>query len=328
MPLTELPETIALASDRTELPEDGRDEPLPSVAVIARLAEVMRLDPTRLDLAPEIRPPERSAWRGSIGSLLFHLLPLLALITWLRPPLDMPTPIPVQLVIEQPKPPPPPPQPTPEPQREKPPPPGLRASDDFGEVGPPSVQRGNEHTQPTKGEPPAPAAEAKTDAAPPDPPIETHQLASALAPTPPPKPAPPKQQTAARVPKLEGLELPLPIHPDQPSQAAASARFPGPNATRDEYCAYALRLTLNHIDMLPRSMLGARRGDTTVVIRVREDGTILGARVLNGSGYADIDDKVVEMVKAVKQFPAFPLWLRGPVQDFTLHMHFPNPAQQ
>jgi periplasmic protein TonB len=328
MRLSELPETIALASDRTELPKDGRDEPLPSIAVVARFPEAVRLDPTRLDLTPEVRARDRGAWRGSIGSLLFHLLPLLALITWLRPPLDMPAPIPVQLVIEQPPPPPPPPPPKPEPQPEKPPPSGLHASDDFGEVGKPSPQRGNEHTEPTKGEPPAPPAEAKTDAAPPDPPIETQQLAAVAAPPPPPKPTPPKQQTAARVPRLEGLELPLPIHPDQPSQASASARFPGPNATRDEYCAYALHLTLEHIDLLPKSMLGARRGDTTVVIRVREDGTILGARVLNGSGYGDIDDRVVEMVKAVRQFPAFPLWLRGPVQDFTLHMHFPNPAQQ
>jgi periplasmic protein TonB len=327
MRLTELPETLALASDRTELPKDGRDEPLAPIALGVRTAEVMRLDPTRVDLKPETPSPERGAWRGSIGSLLFHLLPLLALITWLRPPLDMPAPIPVQLVIEQPPPPPPPP-PSPQPEPQKPPPSGLHASDDFGEVGPTSPKKGNEHTEPTKGEPPVPAAEAKTDSSPPDPPIETHQLASVAAPPPPPKPAPPKQQTAARVPKLEGLELPLPIRPDQPSQASASARFPGPNATRDEYCAYALHLTLDHIDLLPKSMLGARRGDTTVMIRVREDGTILNARVLNGSGYDDIDERVVEMVKAVRQFPAFPLWLKGPVQDFTLHMHFPNPAQQ
>jgi len=61
---------------------------------------------------------------------------------------------------------------------------------------------------------------------------------------------------------------------------------------------------------------------------VREDGTIVNASVMRGSGYLDIDERVVEMVKAVKQFPAFPLWLRGPVADFTLHLHFPNPAQR
>jgi len=147
------------------------------------------------------------------------------------------------------------------------------------------------------------------------------------APPMPPKPTPPKQQAAARPPKLEGLELPLPLHPDQPHQAAASARFPGPNATRDEYCAYALHLTTQHIDLVPLSLLGARRADTTVLIRVREDGTIIDARVLQGSGYLDIDDRVVAMVKAVRQYPPFPLWLKGPTADFTLHIHFPNPLQ-
>jgi TonB family protein len=79
--------------------------------------------------------------------------------------------------------------------------------------------------------------------------------------------------------------------------------------------------------MLPLSQLGARRADTTVIMRVREDGTIIDAKVMQGSGYADIDEKVVDMVKAVKHFPPFPLWLRGPTADFTLHMHFPNPLQ-
>jgi protein TonB len=340
--LIDLPETITLAFDRTELPKDRRNEPLVSTAIIARFPETARLDPKRVDLNPETTSPKDRAWRGPISSLLFHLLPLLALISWLRPPLDIPPPIPVQLVIEQPPPPPPPPA-KPAPQVN--PPPGLHASDDFGEVGPPGPQRGKETTPPTKGEPPQPAAQqAQTAPTPPDPPVEapkptpappppppaeTPQPAPALAPPPPPKPAPPKQQTAALPSKLEGLELPLPLRPDHPQQEAlASARFPGPNATRDEYCAYALSLTLEHIDLLPRSLLGARRGDVTVMIHVREDGTIVNASVMRGSGYLDIDERVVAMVKAVKQFPAFPLWLRGPVADFTLHLHFPNPAQQ
>jgi TonB family protein len=133
---------------------------------------------------------------------------------------------------------------------------------------------------------------------------------------------------AARMPKLEGLELPLPLESDRSHQALASARFPGPTATRDEYCAYALSLTMEHIDLLPLSLLGARRGETTVLIRVREDGTIINARVVQGSGYLDIDERITQMVMAVRQFPAFPLWLRGPTADFTLHMHFPNPLQR
>jgi TonB family protein len=351
-----LPDAIDLAFDKIELVKDGRDEPLFSAAALPQLTEPARLDPTRVDLKPESEPVKRSAWRGSIGSLLFHLLPLLALVSWLRPPLEIPKPIPVQLVIEQPPPPPPP-----VPAKEPPPtsvPPGLRASDDFGEVGKPSAQKGSDPAPPTAGAAPPPPVEAQPSQTPPSPAeaktektpqataeaqtaktppadlpaeasAEAPQVAQAMAPPSPPKPAPPKQQTAAqRVPKLEGMELPLPLNPDHPNQASASARYPGPNASRDEYCAYALNLTTQHINLLPLSQLGARHADTTVMIRVREDGTIIEARVWASSGYSDVDEKVVEMVKAVKQFPPFPLWLRGPTADFTLHMHFPNRLQQ
>jgi TonB family protein len=323
MRLIDFPDTIDLAFDKTELLKDGRDEPLFPAAVVADFTEATRLDPARVDLNPETTPPKRSVWRGSIGSLLLHLLPLLALISWLRPPLDVPAPIPVQLVIEEPPPPPP---------AEPPPPanpsPGLRASEDFGKVGPPSAQKGTDTTPPTQGESPPPAAQAQTAPTPPEPPVESSQMAPVVVPPVPAKPTPPKQQMATYLPKLEGLELPLPVNPDHSHQASASARYPGPNATRDEYCAYALSLTMEHIDMLPRSLLGARRGDTTVMIHVREDGTIIDARVMQGSGYLDIDERIAEMVKAVKQFPPFPLWLRGPTAEFTLHMHYPNPLQR
>jgi len=360
MRLADFSDRIDLAFDKTELLKDGRDEPLFPAAVVADPPETTRLDPTRIDLNPEPTPPRRGVLRGSIGSLLLHLLPMLALLSWLRPPLDIPTPIPVQLVIE--RPPPPPPAELPPPAS---PPPGPRASDDFGKVGPPSAQNGTDTAPPTQGEASPPVAQAQPAPAPPEPPVETPEMASAMArpvpapptlgespspiaqaptdPTEPPvgssqaepvmarpaptKPAPPKQQMAVRLPKLEGLELPLPLHPD-PHQASASARYPGPSASHDEYCAYALHLTLEHIDLLPLSLLGARRGDTTVTIRLREDGTVIYARVVQGSGYLDVDERIADMVRAVRQFPPFPLWLRGPTADFTLHLHFPNPSQR
>lgn len=323
---TELPDTTAIAFDKTELLNDGRDEPRFATAttIVAHLAETVRLDPTRVDLIPEIAPPKHGVWRGSIGSLLLHLLPLLALIGWLRPSLDISKPIPVQLVIEQP-PPPPPAKPAPQPSPETS---ELHASDNFGKVGPPSDQKGAETKPPTQGEPSPPAAEAQTAPTPPVPPIEAPQAASANAPPPPAKPAPPQPQMVVNLPKPPGLELALPQQLDQPSQAAASARFPGPNATRDEYFAYALSLTTQHMDLLPLSLLGARQADTTVIIRVRQDGTILDTRVMQGSGYLDIDEKVIEMVKAVGKYPPFPLWMHGPTADFTLHMHFPNKLQR
>jgi periplasmic protein TonB len=326
MRLIDFPDTIDLAFDKTELLDGGRDEPLFPVAVVSHVTEATRLDPTRFDFNPETLLSRPSAWRGSIGSLLLHLLPLLVLIGGLRSPSDIPKPIPVQLVIEQPPPPPPPPPAQPAPRTS--PPPGLRASDDFGDVGPPNPQRGAGAAPAAEGEPPPPAAEAQTAPMPPDLAVESAPAAPDMAPPAPSKPASPKQQVAMRPPKLEGLESPLSVHPKQPQEGLASARFPGPNATRDEYCAYALTLTTAHIDLLPLSQLGARQADTTVIIRVREDGTIIDTRVMRSSGYLDIDEKVVDMVKAVKQFPSFPLWMRGPTADFSLHMHFPNPLQR
>src|SRR5580658_4292848 len=80
MRLIEFPDTIDLAFDKTELRKDGRDEPVLPAAVVADFIEATRLDPTRVGLNPETNAPKPSVWRGPIGSLLLHLLPMLALI--------------------------------------------------------------------------------------------------------------------------------------------------------------------------------------------------------------------------------------------------------
>jgi TonB family protein len=332
-PLADFPETINLASEAKELPGDERCEP-PAASTVRRadIVEVARLDPTRTEFDPDPKPPRRRVLGGPIGSLLFHLLPLLALVTWLRPPLEIPPPIPIQLIVEQPPPPPPAPAPTPAPPKPapKPPPPGLRASDDMGEVGPPKPEKGADTAPPTKGEPqpPAPATEAKSTVSPPEPPTEPAQVAEVLPPPPlPPKPAPPKREAAVRLPKPDGLLLPLPVSPDQHT-ALHSARLPGPNASRDEYCAYALTLALQHLNLLPMSLLGARHGDTAVAIILRSDGSIGSVRVVRGSDYDDIDERVVQMVWAVGRFPPLPAWVPGPMAEFTFHLHFPHPSQR
>jgi TonB family protein len=367
--LIELPDTIDLAFDAIELPDDERHEPLIAATAAATAAEPRRLDPKRIDFDPEPVAPKGGAWRGSIGSLLLHLLPLLALITWMRPPLDIPPPIPIQLVIEPPPPPPLPPQTEPkQPSPPKSPPPGLRASDDFGTAGeaepskgadpkpqPPADQTQTAAAAPEPSAEPAPQSEPAlkppdepTDqphlvAPPPEPPVEpipalvapppdpspqSEQIAALMPPPPAPKPAPVKPQATPRLLEQQGLILPLPLHPDRRREASASARYPGPRATRDEYCAYALKLTMSHVDLLPLSLLGARHGNTVVTIRLAQDGTVLNARVVQGSGYNDIDERVAQMVRAVGRFPPLPAWLPGPTADFTFRMHFPNPGER
>lgn len=316
------------------LPDDGRHEPrAASAAARIEAAEVARLDPARAQFIPDLEPAERRVVGGPIGSLLLHLLPLLALITWMRPPLEIPPPIPIQLVVEQPPPPPPPPPAPPKPKAEPKPPPGLRASEDMGTVGPPKPEKGPDTEPPTQGAPQPPAPEPPPQTKPadtaPEPPPAPAQVAALPPPPPaPPKPAPPKKEAAVHMPKPDGLTFPLPIHPDQPHLASRSGKVPGPNATRDEYCAYALQLTLQHMNLLPLSFIGARHGDTVVSIVLRSDGSITSVRVVRGSSYEDIDEKVVQMVQAVGQFPPLPAWVPGSQGEFTFHLHFPNPVER
>ena len=340
MRLTDLPDMIDLAFDARKLPDDGRREP-PAASTARRVdvAEVARLDPARADFIPDPQPPRRRVLGGPVGSLLLHLVPLLALVTWLRPPLVIPPPIPIQLVVEQPPPPPPAPAPAPpKPKAEPKPPAGRLSSDNMGEVAPDKAAKGNDTAPPASGEPQPPAAAAQPAGVEPDPPpkdqanaevppAEAETQVAAIAPKPQPKPAPPKPQSVTPVPKPDGWLLPL-SPSNKPHEARRLATVIGPNATRDEYCAYALQLTIAHIDLLPLSLVGARHGDTIVGIRVLEDGTITQVRVIQGSGYTDIDERVAQMVTAVGRLPPLPQWMPGPYEDFTFHLHFPNPAER
>lgn len=295
--------------------------------------------------------PVRRGFRGGpAGSLLLHLLPLLAFVSWLRPPLDIPAPIPVQLVIEQP--PPPPPAPTSAAPQPKPktPPPGRLSSDDYGKVGPnkgpqtPDTEQPAQNKPLSSGTPEAPAEPAAATEPSKEPVEQQTQTASLVAPPiikppprpnlpavdieppppPPPEPPAPKRRAVTHPSAMTGLVLPLPLQADSRNPAIASARYPGPSATRDEYCAYALSLVLRHLDLLPDSLVAARRGETLVTIRLRTDGSIMSAMVSHGSGYIDIDERVTKMVYAVGKFPPLPSWVTTSVADFTFRLHFPH----
>jgi periplasmic protein TonB len=367
VPLIELPDTIDLDFDETELPDDGRHEPAFAAvpAPFIPFNEIVRLDPTRIELGPDPTPPKRRAWRGPLGSLLMHLLPWAVLISWPGTPLDIPKAIPIQLVIEQPPPPPPPEAKTPPAPPKKPATPsGLRASDDFAENKGPKTEKGTGAEPPTRGEPLPPAPEAQpTTATTPTPAQE--QLTSALQPpsaalpelsseptspvnpvttasqqppapdtkmaaaTPPrpPKPAPPRPEPVMHMPREEGAAWPLPLTSQHSHATPSTAALVGPNATRDEYCIAALHLVMNHINLLPLSLLGARHGDTFVSMRVMQDGTITSIRITHGSGYSDIDERIQQMVVAVGKLPPLPEWVPGPYTELTFHLHFPHPAE-
>jgi TonB family protein len=243
-------------------------------------------------------------WRGPIGSLALHLLPLVLLLEWpmAAPPED--TPIAVQLVME-----PPPPEPQPQavaPKPEfKPPPPGRIASADIGD---PTAADPKDAPQPEKTEPP---------------PAGVPQQTAALVPPPPPeKPQPPKPQpkpTAPQAPRRTEESAPTATH---------RAKYPGPAASRDEYLAYVHSLIRQHYNMLPLAMVGGRRGETRVEFLVLDDGTIAMVRVRQSSGYPDIDARVEQMIVAVRRVPPLPQWFQGPNMALILDLPFPDALRE
>lgn len=339
MRLADFSDVSDLAVDKTAFPDDGRREPTPGAPPeFAEYAEVMRLDPTRVEFELNLQPAKRRLGWGPIGSLLLHLLPLLTIIDWPSAPAEIARPIPIRLVIEQP---PPPPQPA-ELKSPTKPPTGRYASDDFANVEAPEVETGRSDPSPEpQAERPRSAETRTVLVAPPLPspaPIPLSEQvnsdpSSSAAETPtavvahlelPPKATPPKQPTKIRTP-LEAA-WPLPLH-EAPPKGVRSARLRGPDAIRDEYCAQALSLTMRHIGLLPLSLTGTRQGETVLSIQVLGDGTVNGVKVARSSGYPDIDERIERMVLAVSRFPPLPPWM-GPSMDFTFQLHFPNKLQR
>jgi protein TonB len=288
-------------------PEEGRCEP--TLFNAPRLASPGPLGVEPQEGRASVDDRERVRWRGLVGSLALHLLPLLLLIEW---PMASPpeiAPIAVQLVLE---PPPPEPSPQPDPPKPefKPPPPGRIASDDFGD--PAAKEPGREAS-----DMPAP----KDAPPPPEPPAEAPQQTAAIVPPPPMKPEPPKPQSkpAAQQP---------PRRTEEPTHTARHAKYPGPAASRDDYLAYVHSLIRQHYNMLPLAMVGGRRGETRVEFLVLGDGTIAMVRTRQSSGYPDIDSRVELMVAMVRRVPPLPQWFQGPAMALILDLPFPDALRE
>jgi TonB family protein len=307
--------------DGAAIDNDIAEPALASMPVFVGFDEPTRLDPKRVGLTWEVPGPRHGGLRplSSLGSLLLHLLPFLILIAWPTTANDDP-PIPIQLVIVEPPPPPPPP-PAPEvPQPPKPPeakPPvaqGRLASQSMGEV-----------TPKTNGDAPtvAPPALGEKQA------IPTEALVAAVVtppPLPPPKPSPPREKPAVQLPKPSGTVAPK--TPEPPHDTAHAAKFAGPAATRDEYLAYLVTLTKQHLDLLPRSVIGTRRGETAVLVAVQLDGLISRISIARSSGYPDIDQRIVQMVSAVHKFPPVPQAFQGNTIELELRLRFPDALER
>ena len=288
-----------------------------------------RFQPELLDLAKAVDEPEEPYPEplplprlGPAGSILFHLLLLIVLLIWPETPMEASDPIPVQLVIETPK-----PQPQQQQQAAATPPPRderiIRSSDESGEIKP--AQKPEESEAQESPPPPAPEKAEQQQSPPPKPPPPLpQQEAAAIPPPPPPKPNPPPPKPAVH-PAVRAA-APVVTQPPQelyrPPVRRASVQ--GPPATRDEYLATLVRMTRQHIDLLPMSFLGDRRGEARVGVRVLPDGTIANVAVVESSGYPDIDRQIEKMVLAVRRFPPLPQWFQGPDMQLELRLRFPD----
>jgi TonB family protein len=295
---------------------DERSEPILAAAaapVFVEFDEPTRLDPERIGLIWEIQPaagrPIRL--RSPLVSLALHFLPLLAIIGWPTPVVDVAPPIAVALVFEEPPPP-------PQPKMAEPPPPaqpqaGRLSSVDMGDVKPKQLGPTTSDAPPAAGDPQPDQTQTATAA--PVPPAQ-----------PMPKPSPPKEKSVFQLPKPAGA--PVPHHEPAPHEAPRAAQFAGPSATRDEYLAYLVKLTRQHMDLLPMSTIGDRRGETVVSVVVYDNGVIGPLGVVRSSGYSDIDQRIEEMVAAVRRFPPLPQWYQGHAVQLELTLRFPEALER
>lgn len=312
----------AIDVDDGEAHDEDRPEPsLAATPFFIEFDEPARLDPERSGLIWELPPMVSRAIEltAPLASLFFHLLPMAGIILFPLLMIEPPAPIPVRLVFEAPPPPPPPPppqQPAPPQPKFEVPPRGPLSSVDQGVVKPPDLGRTPDPVQMPSAGPQQPS------------PTETQTATAEQAPPVPlPKPVPPKEhQTAFQLPKPPGAQTPR--HEQTPREAQHYARYAGPAATRDEYLAYLVSLTRQHIDLLPMSVVGGRRGETVISVTVYDNGRIGPLGVIRSSGYPDIDKRIEEMVAAVGKFPPLPQWYQGNAVQLELTLKFPEALER
>jgi TonB family protein len=317
---------IAIGHERArEGTTDDDLVPEPTLAVTPFFIEFNEppvLDPERSGLIWELQQAtDRTIGRlAPLVALLLHMLPAITIVLLPLLMVEPPPPIPVQLVFEQPAPaPPPPPPPAPEPKPQPKPQQqpkmevGRLASVDMGAVKPSTSlgRTADPVQQPSAGQQQPNPTDTETASATPPPPV------------PMPKPSPPKERsTAFQLPKPSGANVPH--REETPHEAPHSSRYAGPAATRDEYLAYLVSLTRQHIGLLPMSFIGDRRGETVLSLVIHDNGAIGPMTILQSSGYPDIDRRVQEMVAAVGRAPPLPQWFQGDAMELEFRIKFPE----
>jgi outer membrane biosynthesis protein TonB len=285
--------------------EDDRLEPIFLAGLLAaELEEFAQLDPERNTPEPEDwlpKPRQRAAALSLCGSFGLHLLPLLVLIHWSSAPAEIADAMPVQLVFEE------PPSGSSQEEGKPPPSPPLSETQLIAEK-----SSGSGATYVPASPPVTPPRQSLAAITPPPP-----------APAPPPEPPP-------RKPAAVTLAAAPPTPAASNSAATANlreAQIPGTDPVQTDYFSRLAALTRDHLDLLPLSFLGGRRGRTILSIHVQGDGTIGQIAVKRSSGYPDIDTRIEEIVIAVGRFPPVPERFQKPDLDLDFNLVFPDALQ-
>ena len=271
------------------------------------------LDPERIGLTWELveKRSSRMQSRSPLIALLMHVALLLLIVGWASTTNDDAPLIPVKLVIEQ-----APPEPEPQPVEQPPMPPQPEHAEAQSQPEPvPSPPAPTPPIHPKAQRPPAKPAPAQSAPTPPTPTRPAHPKAQIQQEQlPPPNPMPISHPAAPPPTALRPSEAPLP-------------QFPSAGTSRDGYLAYLVTLTGQHMNLLPRSVVGTRRGETVVRVAVRRDGVIDRLSIARPSGYPDIDERVEQMVAAVGKFPPVPDAFAGSPVELDLDFFFPEALQ-
>jgi TonB family protein len=78
------------------------------------------------------------------------------------------------------------------------------------------------------------------------------------------------------------------------------------DSPEDAYTRLLAALTRKRVNLLPLSVVGDRHGKTVVDVWVKPTGKIMKIEISQGSGYPDIDERVVAIVKALGRVPRLP----------------------
>lgn len=200
-------------------------------------------------------------------------------------------------------------------------------------VEPVETPPGPEQVESIEPEPPEPEPELPLDIELPDQPVLASDFTLPLRVEPPPKPPEPPKPVERRKPE------PRPVREKPPSPETTAPQSapatPAPVAAAPPVAAPARTvsatpswqsLVLAHLERHKRypAMAQSRRQQGVVHLRftVARDGQVRAAAIARGSGYAALDEAVMDMVQRANPLPAFPADMAGDSIELIVPVRF------